>query len=109
MTRYPQQFQVYLANLDPTVGVEIRKTRPCAIVSPDEMNQNLKTAIVAPMTTTKRNYPSRVDCRFEGKNAQIALDQIRTLDRRRLIKPLGTISRQAQREISRILVEMFEL
>jgi mRNA interferase MazF len=109
MARYPKQFQVYLVSLDPTIGVEIKKTRPCVVISPNEMNQNLKTVIVAPMTTRKRDYPTRINCRFEAKNAQIALDQIRSVDRSRLIKLLGIIQHQTQHEISRILVEMFEL
>ena len=83
------RFQVYLVNLDPTVGREIRKTRPCLIVSPDEMNHHIRTVIIAPMTTKGQPYPTRVACRFQGKNGQVVLDQIRTVDRARLIRRMG--------------------
>src|SRR5881275_2089780 len=85
------RFDVYLVNLDPTVGSEIQKTRPCLVVSPDEMNHNIRTAIVAPMTTKGPSYPTRVPCRFKGKNGQVVLDQIRAVDRARLVKKLGRI------------------
>ena len=80
------RFDVYLVNLDPVVGAEIQKTRPCAIISPDEMNHHLRTVIVAPMTTKGRPYPSRVPCRFEGKDGQVVLDQVRTVDKARLVR-----------------------
>ena len=81
-----QRFDVYLVNLDPTVGSEIKKTRPCVIVSPNEMNNHISTIIVAPLTSKLRNYPTRVPCRVEGKQGQIVLDQIRTVDKSRLVK-----------------------
>src|SRR5579862_2470790 len=85
------RFEVYLINLDPTVGSEIQKTRPGLVVSPDEINHNIRTVIVAPMTTKGQSYPTRVPCRFKGKAGQIVLDQIRAVDRSRLIKKLGKI------------------
>jgi len=101
------RFEVYLINLDPTTGSEIKKTRPCLIISPDEMNRHISTVIVAPMTTKGRNYPTRVSCSFQGKQGQIVLDQIRTVDKQRLVKQLGTISDAAQEKTLRILQEMF--
>ena len=78
-----RRFEVHLVGLDPTVGSEIRKTRPCVVVSPDEMNGHIRTVIVAPMTTKGQPYPSRVACTFQGRRGQIVLDQIRTVDRRK--------------------------
>src|SRR6476660_3351821 len=85
------RFEVYLINLDPTVGSEIKKTRPCLVVSPDEINHHIRTVIVAPLTSKGNSYPTRVACRFQGKEGQVVLDQIRAVDRSRLIKKLGTI------------------
>ena len=102
-----ERFAVYLVNLDPTVGSEINKTRPCVVVSPNEMNRNIRTAIIAPMTTARKRYPSRVACSFAGKRGEIVLDQIRTVDQIRLVKRLGTISPHASAEVSRVLQEMF--
>jgi mRNA interferase MazF len=102
-----RRFEVYLVNLDPTVGVEIKKTRPCLVISPDEMNRHIRTVMIAPMTTKSHPYPSRVSCRFEGKAAFIILDQIRTVDQQRLIKYLGTIDEQTQREVLDVLAELF--
>ena len=102
-----RRFDVYLINLDPTVGKEIRKTRPCLIISPDEMNEYISTVIVAPMTSRIRNYPSRVTCIFQGTTGQIVLDQIRTVDKVRLIKKLGVIDDSSQYEVIQILQEMF--
>ena len=102
-----KRFEVYLVNLDPTIGSEIQKTRPCLIISPDEMNSTIATVIVAPMTTTGRDYPSRVNCQFEGKAGQIVLDQIRTVDKSRLVKKLGIIDAAAQNEVLAVLLEMF--
>jgi mRNA interferase MazF len=102
-----QRFAVYLITLDPTVGVEIQKTRPCVVISPDEMNNAIQTVIVAPMTTKSRAYPSRVRCRFEDREAHIVLDQIRTVDKRRLIKPLGTLDRATQQHVLRVLADLF--
>jgi mRNA interferase MazF len=87
-----RRFDVYLVNLDPTVGREIRKTRPCVVISPDEMNRHLRTAIVAPMTAKGQLYPTRVVCTFQGKRGQVVLDQIRTIDRVRLVKRLGKLT-----------------
>ena len=102
-----QRFDVYLVNLDPTIGKEIQKTRPCLIISPDEMNNYIATVIIAPMTTKGRDYPTRVKCRFEGKDGQIALDQLRTVDKSRLVKKLGKISVSTQKEALSVLAEMF--
>ena len=102
-----KRFEVYLINLDPTIGSEIQKTRPCLIISPDEMNAHIATVIVAPMTTNGRDYPTRVKCQFEGKEGQIVLDQIRTVDKIRLVKKLGKINASTQKEILVILMDMF--
>ena len=101
------RFDVFLINLDPTIGHEIKKVRPCVVISPDEMNHNISTVIIAPMTTKVRAYPTRVSCIFDGKNAQIVLDQIRTVDKVRLIKKLGTLDRETQIKVINILQEMF--
>jgi mRNA interferase MazF len=102
-----KRFEVYLVNLDPTIGSEIQKTRPCLIISPDEMNNFIATVIIAPMTTKSRDYPSRVTCQFEGKDGQIVLDQIRTVDKSRLVKKLGKITATTQDEVLAVLMEMF--
>ncbi len=102
-----ERFDVYLVNLDPTVGSEIRKTRPCRIISPDEMNRHIATVIVAPMTTKGRPYPTRVPCRFQGKGGQIVLDQIRTVDKSRLVQKLGRISKSTQADVLDTIAEMF--
>jgi mRNA interferase MazF len=102
-----KRFEVYLVNLDPTVGSEIRKTRPCVVVSPDELNDHIRTVIVAPMTTKGQSYPTRVPCRFQGKAGQVVLDQIRTLDRVRLIKKLGRLDRRSATRVLEVLQEMF--
>ena len=102
-----KRFQVYLINLDPTIGHEIKKTRPCLIVSPNEMNLNIGTVIVAPMTTKGPNYPTRVMSSFQDKKGQVVLDQIRTIDKKRLIKKLGSIDSKSQNKVLDILQEMF--
>lgn len=102
------RFEVFLINLDPTVGSEIKKTRPCLVVSPDEINHNIRTVIVAPLTTKGQPYPTRVPCRFKGKNGQVVLDQIRTVDRSRLIKKLGKVSGKTAATVLDVLQEMFE-
>ncbi len=99
--------QVYLVNLDPTIGHEIRKTRPCLIISPNEMNRHIGTVIVAPMTTKGRNYPTRIQCSFQDKKCQVVLDQIRTVDKKRLVKKLGTLNSKAQNSVLKILQELF--
>ena len=101
------RFDVFLVNLDPTVGSEIKKTRPCVVVSPDEMNRYIATVIIAPMTTKGKAYPTRVVCQFQGKNGQIILDQIRTIDKTRLIEKLGQISFDEQRVVLDTLAEIF--
>ncbi|OKH17228.1 transcriptional regulator [[Limnothrix rosea] IAM M-220] len=101
------RFDVFLVNLDPTVGSEIKKTRPCLIISPDEMNRKIATVIIAPMTTRGRTYPTRVSCRFQGKSGQIILDQIRTIDKTRLVKKLGKITTTTQQQVLSILAELF--
>jgi len=102
------RFEVYLVRLDPTIGSEMRKTRPCLVVSPDEMNHNIRTAIVAPMTTKGRAYPTRVTCRFKGKHGQIVLDQIRTVDQSRLTRKLGRLDAKTAATVLRLLQEMFQ-
>jgi len=101
------RFDVYIVVLDPTVGSEIQKTRPCLIISPDEMNRHIATVIVAPMTTKGRSYPSRVACTFQGKEGQVVLDQIRTVDKARLARKLGQINDETQSEVLSVLNEMF--
>ncbi|MBI3959379.1 MAG: type II toxin-antitoxin system PemK/MazF family toxin [Chloroflexi bacterium] len=102
-----KRFDVYLVNLDPTIGSEIQKTRPCLVVSPDEMNRWIKTVIVAPMTTGGQSYPTRVACTFEGKEGQIVLDQMRTVDKSRLVRNLGRIGAKTQEDVLATLAEMF--
>lgn len=102
-----KRFDVYLVNLDPTVGGEIRKARPCLVISPDEMNRFIATVIVAPMTTKGRDYPTRLSCRFKGKEGQVVLDQIRTIDKSRLVQKLGRIDKLTQEAVLSILAEMF--
>ena len=102
-----RRFEVHLISLDPTKGSEIRKTRPCVIISPDEMNKHIRTIIIAPMTSTIINYPTRVTTTFQGKKGQVVLDQIRTVDKSRLIKNLGSISSSAEEKVISVLQEMF--
>jgi mRNA interferase MazF len=102
-----KRFGVYLVTLDPTVGSEIQKTRPCVVISPDEMNRYIRTVIIAPMTTGGRPYPTRVNCTFGGKNGQVVLDQIRTVDKARLTRRLGAIDAVTQPRILEVLREMF--
>jgi len=102
-----KRFDVYLINLDPTQGSEIKKTRPCLIISPDEMNRYINTVIVAPMSTKGRSYPTRVACKFQGKQGQVVLDQIRTVDKVRLVRRLGRINVATQTRVLSILGEMF--
>jgi len=101
------RFDVYLINLDSAVGSEIQKTRPCLIISPDEMNRYIRTVIVAPLSTSGKDYPTRVACKFQKKKGQIVLDQIRTIDKTRLIKKLGSIDPEAQLEVISILQRLF--
>ncbi len=101
------RFDVYLVNLDPTVGSEIQKTRRCLVVSPDEMNRRLQTVIIAPMTTQGRPYATRVSCRFKGKDGQIVLEQLRAVDRIRLVKKMGRLDARTAETVLGILQEMF--
>ena len=102
-----KRFDVYLVNLDPTIGSEIKKTRPCLVISPDEMNRYINTVIVAPMTTKGRGYPTRVACKFQSKQGQVELDQIRTIDKARLAKRVGKIDAHTQARVLSVLGEMF--
>lgn len=102
-----RRFEVYLVNLDPTVGSETQKTRPCVVVSPDEMNRHIRTVIVAPMTIKGQPYPTRVPCRFAGKEGQLVLDQLRTVDKARLVKRVGEIDPETGRMVLAVLAEMF--
>ena len=107
VTRSPRLDEVWLVSLDPTQGSEIRKSRPCLVVSPDESNRHLRAVIIAPMTTVERPYPTRVALTFQGKHGQVALDQIRAVDRQRLIRKLGRVSSRTAQAVSALLVEMF--
>ncbi len=100
-------FEVYFVQLDPTLGSEISKLRPCVIISAKELNRSLNTVIVAPLTSTVRNYPTRINCFVNGKNGQIALDQIRTIDKIRLSRKIATLDSYTGKQISETLVEMF--
>ena len=102
-----KRFDVYLVALDPTIGTEIKKTRPCVVISPDEMNRHIATVIIAPMTTKGYDYPTRVGCLFQGKKGQIVLDQIRTVDKSRLVQKLGKLGESAQTKILSVLHELF--
>jgi mRNA interferase MazF len=109
LVAYPQRSEVWLVSLEPTMGSEIRKTRPCIVVSPDETNRLLRTVIVAPLTSTIKNYPTRLEISFQNQPSSIALDQIRTVDKSRLLKQLGTITAEEYQSIANILVEMFSI
>ncbi len=102
-----RRFDVLLVNLDPTVDSEIEKTRPCLVISPDEMNRYVRTVIVAPMTTKGRPYPTRVECSFQGRDGQIVLDQIRTVDKARLVRKLGRIEVATGELVLSALAELF--
>ena len=106
MAMVVKRFDVYLVNLDPTVGFEIQKTRPCLVISPDEMNRNIRTVIIAPMTSAQKDYPTRVSCTFKKKQGQIVLDQIRTVDKKRIVKELGKANSSTIKEIKSIIKEM---
>jgi mRNA interferase MazF len=103
------RFDVFLIRLDPTQGREISKTRPCVIISPDEMNLHIDTVIIASMTTKGRPYPTRVPVRFKGKSGQIVLDQIRTVDKSRLVKRVGKIDELTRTQVLTLLAELFAL
>lgn len=103
----PLRDEIWLVSLDPTQGSEMRKTRPCLVVSPDEMNRHLRTVLIAPMTTVERAYPTRVSLTFQGKRGQVVLDQVRAVDRQRLARKIGKISAVTAQAVSAVLVEMF--
>ena len=107
MVMVVNRFDVFLVNLDPTIGSEIKKTHPCLIISPNEINHYISTVIVAPMTTKGQPYPTRVTCQFQGKEGQIVLDQIRTIDKIRLVKLLSQITTEEQKAVLDILAEIF--
>jgi mRNA interferase MazF len=101
------QYQIFLVNLEPTIGSEIRKTRPCVIISPNEMNKHLRTVVIAPMTTSSKSYPTRVEIKHDKKIGWIVLDQIRTIDKKRIIRPLGRLSKPEIKEVKSIIMEAF--
>ncbi len=101
------QYQIILVNLDPTVGSEIKKTRPCVVISPNEMNHHLRTIVIAPMTTSSKNYPTRVEINYENKLGWIVLDQIRTIDKIRIIKKLGELRISEVKKVKSVLKETF--
>ncbi|GBE06301.1 mRNA interferase EndoA [bacterium BMS3Abin10] len=103
------RFDIYIVSLDPARGSEIRKTRPCVVISPDEMNHNINTVIIAPMTSSSKKYPTRKPVEFQGKKGQIVLDQIRTADKARLIKRIGHLKKNTSEKVASTLQEMFEL
>jgi len=101
------QYQIILVNLDPTLGSEIQKTRPCVVISPNEMNKFLNTVVVAPMTTSSKNYPTRIEVRHDNKIGWIVLDQIRTIDKQRIIKDLGRLTKSEINELKSVLKETY--
>ncbi len=101
------QYQIILVNLDPTIGSEIKKTRPCIIISPDEMNRHLRTIIIAPITTKSRKYPTRIEVKYDRKTGWVVIDQIRTIDKQRIIKILGRLSRPEIKEVKSVMKETF--
>jgi mRNA interferase MazF len=107
MVKHPRLDEVWLVSLNPVLGSEIQKTRPCLVVSPNEMNGHLRTVIVAPMTTAERRYPTRVPVTFQNKRGQVALDQLRAVDQQRLVRKLGAVSLPTAQSVSATLVEMF--
>jgi len=100
-----EQYQIVLVNLDPTIGSEIKKTRPCVIISPNEMNKYLRTIIVAPMTTTSRKYPTRIEVKHDRKIGWIVFDQVRTIDKQRILKNLGVLSKPEVKELKLVIKE----
>jgi mRNA interferase MazF len=101
------QYQIILVNLDPTLGSEIKKTRPCVVISPNEMNKFLNTVVIAPMTTSSNNYPTRIEVRHDSKIGWIVLDQIRTIDKQRIIKDLGRLTKSEINELKSVLKETY--
>ena len=103
------RFDIYIVSLEPTRGSEIKKTRPCVVISPNEMNHHINTVIIAPMTSSSKKYPTRVPIEFQSKKGQIVLDQIRTVDKARLIKKIGQLKKSTYEKVASTLQEMFEL
>ena len=101
------QYDIVLVNLDPTIGSEIQKTRPCVVISPDEINHNLRTIVIAPMTTKSRNYPTRVKVKHNNQAGWVVLDQIRTIDKARIVRTLGQISASEAATCKRVIKETF--
>ncbi len=101
------QYQIILVNLDPTPGSEIKKTRPCVVISPNEMNKFLNTVVIAPMTTSSKNYPTRIEIRHDNKIGWVVLDQIRTIDKQRIIKDLGLLTKSEINELKSVLKETY--
>jgi mRNA interferase MazF len=101
------QYEIILVNLDPTVGNEIKKTRPCIVISPDEMNKHLRTVVIAPMTISSKNYPTRVEINHDDKIGWIVLDQVRTIDKQSIIKTLGNLSRTEIKKVKAIIKETY--
>ena len=101
------QYQIILVNLDATLGSEIKKTRPCVVISPNEMNKFLNTVVIAPMTTSSKNYPTRIEVRHDNKIGWIVLDQIRTIDKQRIIKDLGRLTKSEINELKSVLKETY--
>ena len=101
------QYDIFIVNLDPTVGSEIRKTRPCVVVSPDEMNRHLKTIVIAPVTSQSRDYPTRLKTTLEGKVNWVVVDQIRTIDKVRIIQKIGRLSSGEIRDLKSIIRETY--
>ena len=101
------QYQIILVNLDPTIGSEIKKTRPCVVISPNEMNKYLNTIVIAPMTTSSKNYPTRIEIKHDNRIGWIVLDQIRTVDKQRIIKELGRLSKPEIKELKLVLKETY--
>jgi mRNA interferase MazF len=102
-----QQYNVFIVNLDPTIGSEIKKTRPCVIISPDEMNKYLDTVVIAPVTSQSKNYPTRVLIDLEGHENWVVIDQIRTIDKSRLIKKIGSLNQKETTTIKHVIRETF--
>jgi mRNA interferase MazF len=109
MVAQPQRFEIFWVALDPTIGSEIKKTRPCLIVSPDEMNNSLRTVIIAPLTTRSHSYPTRVNTILDGKAGEIVLDQLRTIDKSRLLTKISKLSNGPAKKVSQALIEMFSM
>jgi len=102
-----KQYYIILVNLDPTIGSEIKKTRPCVVISPNEMNRYLQTIVIAPITTTSKSYPTRIEITHENKTGWIVLDQIRTIDKQRILKELGKLSKSEIKEVKAIMKETY--